>query len=287
MAPRNRRFLDFLLYSNLFIGCCAAAQAAVVAELLSFPWQPDVMLLVGLSTMVLYSIPQALAGRTAQGNAKLRWSSRNRTLLLLLLGLAVLGMIVMLARLRTAVITGYVFAGVLALAYYAPVIGRKGHREGLRSLYGAKVFYIALVWVLACWGLPLLVAFARGWTVNAAQAFQLAGWMFLFLVAITIPFDIRDQRTDQKHGLRTLPVLIGVRPSQWASTLLLVIHCIGVLASGYGMCVRVLLLAVSAWAVGLVWQAKHRKGDYYYFLALDGLLILQYVAVLVGGLIRC
>lgn len=287
MALRNRRFLDFLLYSNLFIGCCASAQAGLAFELLSFPRRPDVMLLVGLSTMVLYSIPQALAGQAAKGNAKLRWSSRNRTLFLVLLVLAVFGMMLLLARLRMAVITGYVLAGVLALAYYAPVLGRKGNRVGLRSLYGAKVFYIALVWVFACLGLPILVAYARNWPVSAPQALQLAAWMFLFVVAITIPFDIRDRKSDRKYGLRTLPVLIGARRSQYVSTLLLGIHGLWVLASGYGTCVRILLLFVSAYAIGLVWRAKADKGDYYYFLALDGLLVLQYGAVLLGRLITC
>lgn len=285
MATRTRHILDLVLYSNLFIGCCAAAQTAVAYQLLSFPWRWDVVLLVGVSTMVLYSIPQALHGARAQGSAKLRWTSRHRRLFLAMLIAAASVLLVLLARLRIPVITGYVLAGAVALAYYAPVLGRKGHKEGLRSLYGAKVFYIALVWVLACLGFPVLVAYVTDVAVPWAVAAQLALWMFVFVVAITIPFDIRDRRTDRQYGLRTLPVLLGARRSRWLSALLLAGHGVLVLASGYGFGTRILLCSVSVYALLLVRNANAGKNDYFYFLALDGLLVLQFVAVEAGSLL--
>ena len=36
---------------------------------------------------------------------------------------------------------------------------------------------------------------------------------FLFTMAITIPFDIRDQEEDLKQGLSTLPIWIGIDKS--------------------------------------------------------------------------
>lgn len=286
MAPRNRRFLDFVLYSNLFIGCCAGAQAALVYQLLSFPRRLDVVALVALSTIVLYSIPQALAGTAARGNAKLRWTSRNRTVFLIMLACAALALLLLLGRLRIPVITGYVMAGAVALAYYAPLLGPKGRKEGLRSLYGAKVFYIGLVWVLACVGIPVLVADVTGWPVPWGKALMLAFGVFLFVVAITIPFDIRDEQADRRYGLPTLPVLIGADRSRWISVLLLALHGALTLASGYGIATQVLLLLVSLYAMRVVLQAKAGKNDYYYFLTLDGLLILQYVAVGIGGILQ-
>ncbi len=285
MAFRNRQLLDVILYSNVFIGCCAGAQAALTYQLLAFPTRLDVMALVGLSTMVLYSIPQALAGTAARGNAKLRWTSRNRLTFLSMLGCAALLLLLLLGRLRIPVITGYVLAGAVALAYYAPLLGRRGRKEGLRSLYGAKVFYIALVWVLACVGIPVLVADVTGWPVPWGKTLYLALGMFVFVVAITIPFDIRDEQTDRGYGLRTLPVLIGAGRSRWLSGLLLAVHGVLVLVSGYGLTTRALLLLVSLYAMWLVLQAKAGKNDYFYFLVLDGLLVLQYVAAVIGGML--
>lgn len=283
METSIRRTLDFVLYSNVFIGCCAAAQVALFYRLLSLPLRSDIITLVAVSTVVLYSIPQVRIGARAQGNAKLRWTHRNRKLFLSMFTLATAVLVVLLVNLRIPVIAGYVLAGVVALAYYAPLIGRSGRKEGFRSLYGAKVFYIAFVWVLACVCFPSLVAYITGQSVRWMPIVAVALWVFVFVAAITIPFDIRDQRGDRKHGLRTLPVLIGVRGSRCISVLLLGVHGLLVAMSAHGLYTRLLLLSVSIYAVVLVMHTKSGKGDYFHFLLVDGLLILQFVAVEAGS----
>lgn len=283
MATYTRRILDFVLYSNLFIACCAGAQVALTFRLLSFPQRWDVVLLVVVSTMLLYSIPQALSKNGAYGSAKLRWTSRNRPLFLFLLAVSALVLLVLLFGLRILVVAGYILAGIIGLAYYVPLLGRKGHKEGLRSLYGAKVFYIALVWVLVCLGLPVLVGHVTVGSVPWLAAAQLALWIFVFVAAITIPFDIRDEQTDRRYGLKTLPVLIGKRRSSYLGVFLLAVHGLMVMTSAYELDVRLSLFSVSVCALLLVAFANRGKGDYFYFMALDGLLILQFLAVEVGG----
>lgn len=282
MVIRLRRIVDFMLYSNLFIGCCAGAQVTMIYRLLALPPRWDVVVLVSVSTFVLYSVPQVLNGKTARGNAKLRWTSRSRVLFLAMVGIAMVAMFVLLFGLRAPGMVSFSLAGLIALGYYIPLVGKKGHKEGLRSLYGAKVFYIALVWLLVCLCFPVLVADVTGANIVWSTTIQLALAMFTFITAITIPFDIRDHQIDRRYGLRTLPVLMGVRKSRFLSLALLVIHMLLIATSGYAIVTRLLLLTVSACAVGLVSRATANKHDYFYFLLLDGLLLLQFVAVELG-----
>lgn len=282
MLLRTRQALNLLVYSNLFIACCAVAQTTLTYRLLDLAYRLDILVLVGASTMVFYSTPQVLHGRAAPTTAKLRWSQQNRPLFLTLVAVATALSITMLLQLQIPGIMGCALVGIVAMAYYTPLLRRKGRREGLRGLYGAKVFYIALVWGLVCVGLPALVAYATGLLVEEAALVQQSACVVVFVLAITIPFDIRDQQSDRRYGLRTLPVLVGIKRSRYLGVVLLVLHMALVMASEYGFYIRLPLIVVSALALLLLATAKAEKPDYFYFLALDGLLILQWLAVEAG-----
>lgn len=282
MLLRTRQALNLLVYSNLFIACCAVAQTTLTYRLLDLAYRLDILVLVGASTMVFYSTPQVLHGRAAPTTAKLRWSQQNRPLFLTLVAVATALSITMLLQLQIPGIMGCALVGIVAMAYYTPLLRRKGRREGLRGLYGAKVFYIALVWGLVCVGLPALVAYATGLLVEQAALVQQSACVVVFVLAITIPFDIRDQQSDRRYGLRTLPVLVGIKRSRYLGVVLLVLHMALVMASEYGFYIRLPLIVVSALALLLLATAKAEKPDYFYFLALDGLLILQWLAVEAG-----
>jgi hypothetical protein len=97
------------------------------------------------------------------------------------------------------------FAGlsvVLTIFYVMPAF--RGY--SLRNLPRLKVFVIALSWVMVTVGIPLsgeniLVS----WPVLAH-----ATVIFLCVLALMIPFEIRDTLVDAP-GLQTLPQLLGVR----------------------------------------------------------------------------
>ena len=46
---------------------------------------------------------------------------------------------------------------------------------------------------------------------------------FLFVFAITIPFDIRDMEIDIKEGLKTIPVIMGKKKAMMIANILLVL----------------------------------------------------------------
>lgn len=105
---------------------------------------------------------------------------------------------------------------VLATILY--VVPFKKPIAGLRFVPGLKLFLIAATWSGVTLLLPVYVAGNSDWESNILHFMQ----RLLFVIAITIPFDIRDAEFDQQE-LSTLPMLIGVRGAKSVSILALVL----------------------------------------------------------------
>lgn len=104
--------------------------------------------------------------------------------------------------------------GVTGL-YALPVFSRK---RNLRSLSGVKIYAIAFVWAGVAVVLPLLQA-GEGFSWDAGV---LSLQLFLFVMVITLPFDIRDLQYDAS-SIGTIPMKIGVKGTKFVGILLLLL----------------------------------------------------------------
>lgn len=96
---------------------------------------------------------------------------------------------------------------LLATVFY--VIPFKKKFSGLRNIPGLKLFLIAITWTGLTSYLPMFSA-----DLNTSQQVLISGAQrFLFIIAITIPFDIRDAQFDLPE-LHTLPQVIGINNSK-------------------------------------------------------------------------
>lgn len=93
--------------------------------------------------------------------------------------------------------------GVLTLLYAVPFLG--GLTKNLRNIPTIKIFVIGLVWAAVTVLLPVFDSEIQIDTKVILAFIQ----RLLFVVVLTLPFDIRDFRFDKKH-LQTIPQLIGV-----------------------------------------------------------------------------
>ena len=92
--------------------------------------------------------------------------------------------------------------GFVSIIYGLPIYKNRFHLFRLRDVPGLKIFLIAFVWSYVTEGLPALI--------NGEPIYYLALLeRFLFIFAITIPFDIRDVNYDSSH-LTTIPQYFGV-----------------------------------------------------------------------------
>lgn len=107
--------------------------------------------------------------------------------------------------------------GSLTFFYVWKIPGLKG--KSLRDVPTLKIFVIAVVWVLFCVIFPALIINVRIEKINLLL-YSLS--VFLFMISITIPFDVRDLDLDSKTK-KTIPQLIGEKKSSYLSVILLVI----------------------------------------------------------------
>ena len=96
--------------------------------------------------------------------------------------------------------------GFVSVIYGLPIYKNGSHLFRLRDVPGLKIFLIAFVWSYVTEGLPALI--------NGEPIYYLALFeRFLFIFAITIPFDIRDVNYDASH-LATIPQYFGINTAK-------------------------------------------------------------------------
>lgn len=146
--------------------------------------------------------------------------------------------------------------GLSTLLYSIPFLPK---HTNLRNLKGTKIFIIAFVWAGVCVLLPL---------VDIMPLFTLPvilKWcqIFLFVISITIPFEVRDLKYDP-DGLGTLPQLIGIKKVKILGYVFLVlVMLLQVWIANFqfwGMISTILIGIISIWAI-----VKTRKDQPKYY----------------------
>jgi 4-hydroxybenzoate polyprenyltransferase len=105
---------------------------------------------------------------------------------------------------------------------------------------------------------------------------------FLFIAALTVPFDIRDLFEDRQSGLKTVPVVWGEKRAYLFCQVLLAGYIVLLfLFRNNGFNADFWALTATAILLGwLIFKSEWEKNEYYYFFYMDGILILQYLVLL-------
>jgi hypothetical protein len=196
-----------LVYSDIWIGVACAMQVAFTYLLIGHAPNVEVMLWAGLSTVAVYNwqrlirvgglVPEIYSDRH-------RWIKRNRYALWLLFAASMAGAFYILVQFSDNFIRSVFLLSILAFFYTLPSnVGENW--KGLRDLPYLKVFLIAVCWTGVTAFLPLLYEQVPSWL-----SLPVLGERFIFILAITIPFDVRDLTYDSRNK-RTLPQVLGIR----------------------------------------------------------------------------
>jgi 4-hydroxybenzoate polyprenyltransferase len=176
-----------------------------------------------------------------------------------------------------------VFLAILSFGYGLPLFSIGDQKFGLRNIPGLKAFLITLVWTLSCVLVPILEAQDQHLTdISLRDTIIILAKRFLFIAALTVPFDIRDLFQDKKLGLKTVAVVWGEKNAYLFCQVLLIGYIILLfLLRKNGFNVDFFALTLTAILTGwLIFRSKWEKNEYYYFFYLDGVLILQYLMLI-------
>lgn len=189
---------------NLFINSSVHVALAVVAlSLLSFleyglPPDWDLLFFIFFGGITGYNFVKYA------GVAKLHHASlaRNLKFIQIFSLFSFVALVLISFRLNKMVLFYCGIFAMLTLLYAAPVF--KGNN--LRNIAGIKIFIIAVVWAGVSVVLPLL-DFPE---IELREILILFLQRLLFVVVITLPFELRDLQFDSP-GLRTIPQQFGIK----------------------------------------------------------------------------
>ena len=133
------------------------------------------------------------------------------------------------------------------------------NKFSFRNIPLAKIIIIALCWMFSCSIIPALLT-------KELISIEMSFYIFSYLIAITLPFDIRDYHFDNK-SIITIPHLFGVKATYFLSILILFLLFIVNLTS-YS------LLIFFSVSLILILPSYKLRSEYYYLFILDGLLLV-------------
>ncbi len=275
-----KKLIDLILYSNLWIACCAWAMYEVtrIAWGGRMAWD-ELGGFIFCSTLFLYAIHRIIGIRKVReylDQERFSVISTYRSHIIFYGAIAGVGSLYFFLQLEWSLQVFIVLPALISVGYAVPLLGGKTR---LRDLHFLKIFLIAIVWA---WVTVLLPA------VQEDQLGQWATWAMslersLFIFAITLPFDIRDLKVDKRSNVKTIPHFLGVKGSVYlgiASTILALFTALALYQLSIYSLLFFIGLSLSYVITALViFYSQKVRHDYYFSGLTDGLMLIQLLAV--------
>lgn len=256
-----------LVYANVFISLCAAAQVLVTYMLCGIPVNPDnnaYILFVFLSTYLQYNVQRGyFIQQINLYTESTAWITRHRRVLISTALAALIALLFLCNTLSYTSIAVLVGAEMVSTAYYMPPLN-------LRRIGFLKPFVISAIWMLSCTAVPLI----ENQLFHPPVLWLLLS-QFCFISALSILFDVKDATDDFLNGIATYSNSLGTKGTK----ILCCVLALLALASFYrfkhtagALVAEALLIAITVVTVLITDEKKHR---FYFYLWVDGLLLLQ------------
>jgi 4-hydroxybenzoate polyprenyltransferase len=174
--------------------------------------------------------------------------------------------------------------GIVSIAYSAPVIPTTDGWKRLRDLKGIKIYAITGVVSITTAMVPLWLLN----DINLTDILLIGFQRFLFILAITIPFDIRDMRMDEKWNLKTIPLLIGKEKALTLSYWLVNISSIVAISQFFitdalALMVVIAIVISNLWATYILTKFTKYNAPLFNAFMLEGTMIVHFALVTIAS----
>ena len=266
----SKNISDFFLYSNIFISTCAAAITAETYLLIYTPINWLYVAFVFFSTLVLYNFPVFFEKNYSAGESeRVRWIAENKKLLAGISGTALVAAVILIFFFPFKFILFFAPIAVLAFAYFFP-------QTHLRSVTGLKAGIVTLVWTCVTVVYPLLIIADFKFSFFREREVLIL-LNFLFIFPLSVIFNVRDIEADKKAGVKTFPVIYGVKRTIAVCIASIVVFAVIVIISDFGITTKSALLLSATAAAASIFAASEKRSDHYYSFWIDGMILLQAV----------
>lgn len=280
------KLFSFFINSNIFISL-AAVFLAIETQIqlgLKPQWHPY-LFIIFFATLLEYNFHRIIAlftNKEALEHERHVWVKNKSVLFYSLVIFSILGFLISLFLATNQVLMVLLPLGLLTIFYSPPVSKKSKFIFRLRQIPFLKIFLIAFIWSTSTILLPII---QTNHLYDTKDVILMIVERFLFVFAITIPFDIRDIMDDKQVGLKTIPVIIGVKKSLLIANslvILFIIICIGHYYATHLYYVLPGLLISGISTLFFINSKNLQKTVYYHYGILDGTMLLQGILVILS-----
>lgn len=262
-----REILNAIVYSNLVIATGAYCISLITIDDLKLKGIDELPLLIFFSTLFAYSYQRQVKIRFVYDkhtNDRAAWMNKRALFNLFMIIISVVGMAFTVSISEKLILYTSPFA-LIVLGYILP-----SKTMGLRNIPFLKIFLISSIWMYVTVLLPYLM---NTESIETSQLIQYSIVRFLFMLGITIPFDIRDLGIDAET-MRTIPQVFGINGAKIVGILVLLLTMFLSLIS---QIVDFSYIITAAAAIVLILLTNTKRSDLFYLGLIDGLMIFWYI----------
>lgn len=268
-----------VIFSNVFIGF-----SAVTLSLSSYLILPGsgfskaslhLLSFIFFSTLFVYNYYVTSYPFSRPGfSDREKWISENERTVKIIFFIALSAMTYHLFFLSFFQFIFLLHLGLLSMLYIFPV--RLGRLEiSLRRFPLLKIFVLTYVWSSATVFLP---ASDLGIFYNYETGIVFVE-RFIFILALAIPFDIRDYSKDKFEKVKTIPGILGISKAKNLSISLLTAYIIFSVSMHGADYVSIARTCSGLFAVFLIYRIDDRLPDSFYMFFIDGVMIFHFVVL--------
>ena len=271
--------LNIYIYSSIHIGICVTAMILQTYFYLGIDLSLNPFVYFSFfSTLLIYSLHKvvgAYRSRTPNIGTRIQLFYTYRKLFILYTILIIPFCIYFLLQLDKVHFSLLILPGIISLLYIFP-IDMKGRR--LRDFAYIKLFLIAIVWVIITVIIPMIFNYAD-LTFMCLMGLE----KLFFMIALTLPFDIRDVIIDETSGVKTLAGRLGKEMTFQISSFLISLSLIILLVSYISGYISSYYLLIMLLAYGLsliaIKYSLNKTHDFYYGGLLDGMMLIPFLLI--------
>lgn len=272
-----KKIISTVVYANIWVAFAVVSLCAFTFASLKI-YDRQFLFFVFFATLLMYAYARWFEGpaREDEPVSKIsEWTIKNRAIYLLSGASGILGTLWFGQYLNLKMWPWLLGCALISAMYPLQFIKGGG---ALRNIAGLKLFIISVVWATVTTILPSA-------QVGEPIDFEIILlWMqrVLFIMAITIPFDIRDIRIDSPT-INTLPYKLGVKTSRNVALFSLFLAEIGALifyfSNFYGLGILVGQFVAFEIASLFIYQSSPNKPDLFFSFGVEAISIILFLAV--------
>ena len=271
---------QFFVYSNVFVSFCVLALCQSTNIIIGVD-SSHLLPFVFFSTLFVYNFQRLVRYcPNKEQSGYLDWLNKNRLFIIIITVFSLSMSLYYALSLSFSTFCFLIPASIISLSYPIKIIPLGNQKVSLRELPRLKIYFIALVWSVVSVALVTL----ENKLFYSLDTLLLFISRFSFVLAITIPFDIRDLRYDDL-SLKTIPQIFGQQKAK-----IMALYCLAFFelisifhffVGDFPWQMLLALMLTSLLSGILIIKSSQEKNNFFFSFWLEGTSLIMYLLLFI------